>query len=114
MAREDFVDEPEPVGTGDGADLFVPEEQVQVETVEKVEVGGPAGAFAHGPERQFAQPSDFPERPGNLAGPRTVDVETAALDQPLVGGEGADLDLQRRPRDLVDHGGGPGGGHPRE
>src|SRR4030095_13655715 len=103
VAREDLVDESESVGAGDRPRAGVPHEQVQVESVEQIEVGAPAGAFTDGAEGELAQPADLLESPGNLAGARAVDVEPAAIDAPSIPREGLDLGLERRLRNFFDH-----------
>src|SRR4030095_10476994 len=112
VAREDLVDESESVGAGDRPRVGVPHEQVQVESVEQIDVGAPAVACTAGAEVELAQPADLLESPGNLAGARAVDVEPAAIDEPSIRREGLDLGLERRPPNFIDHRSDSGGGRP--
>src|SRR4030095_3626476 len=70
VAREDLVGAPESVGPGDRPRGGVPHEQVQVESVEQIDVGAPAGAFTDGAEGELAQPAQLLKTPENLTGHR--------------------------------------------
>src|SRR5712691_10527532 len=83
--------------------MCVPDKQVQIEGVEQVNGGAPAGCCADGTERRFAQPADFLECPGNLFGARAVDLEPAAVNQPLARGKSVDFGFQHCPWNCINH-----------
>src|SRR5688572_18166621 len=81
VARDDFIREPEPVGAGDSAVLFVPEEKMAVVLVLRREIERSERAAADRAEACFPAPADLLHDVGELVESRDVNLEVAMADE---------------------------------
>src|SRR5690348_8494511 len=81
VALQDLFGWAEAIGACDFAFLLVPNPQMQIIIIERVQVEGLSRALASGAERLLTKPADFVENIRNLLGAGEEDREIVGFDQ---------------------------------
>jgi len=91
VRRDDRVRLADPVRPGDSPLVVVPQEQMLVARVERVEIERPPRAFSNRAIRDLAQAADLAQRRRNLIGGGAEDLKGAAFDERCFRRQGSDF-----------------------